>query len=182
MTAGGGSVLVAIFVAFAGCSTPVPPRAPETPRNSERPFDRCGVALAVLDAIVRPNAEQPLGLEKACVEKYAALNGRTYVDVRFVLDGQIESVDESGCKRDGYEIRFDSEAQVPPPTETVVVLQIDRSDSNTIEFNALTEDRLWRQQHARHVYSWSPCLSALGVATFGPRGWHAVPKSAHPVP
>lgn len=174
----GRVVLVAFVLASESCSTPAPPLAPEISRQP--PFDRCGVTLAVLDAVIRSNAEQPLGLEKACVEKYASLNGKIYVDVRFVLDGQIESVDEPGCVRGGYQIRFDSHAQVPAPSETVVLLQIDRKTARTVDFNAVTEDRSWRQQHARHVYSWSPCLSSSGVATLGGQGWRAIPKTPSP--
>jgi hypothetical protein len=123
-----------------------------------------------------------LGLEKACVEKYAARSGKIYVDARFVRDGQYESSDEPGCQRDGYVIRFDSKAYAPAPTEVVVLLQIDRKDPKTFDFNAVTEDRLWRQRHARHVYSWSPCFSSSGVATLGPQGWNVIPKAPSPAP
>ncbi len=74
-------------------------------------------------------------------------------------------------------IRFDSNSSTlsPPlsPTETVVVLHVEQNDPKTITFNAVTEDRLWRDQHARNVYSWSPCLSSSGTVTVGPDGWHA---------
>jgi hypothetical protein len=168
------------IVALTGCSSPLRSRIADAPRDQR--VERCDTAMAVLGAIVRPHDEQPLGLEKACVEKYAALNGKIYVDARFVRDGQIESLDEPGCQRDGYVIRFDSKTYAPAPTETVVVLHIDRKDPKMFVFNAVTEDRLWHQAHARNVYSWSPCFSSSGMATLGPHGWNATPKAPPPAP
>jgi hypothetical protein len=160
-------------VAVVGCSSAPSLRALDAP--AALTSDRCDIAMSVLSAIIRPHDQLPLGLDRACVEEYAGLNGKIYVDARFARDGRMEPVGDPACQRDGYVIRFDSKAYVPSLTSDVVLLDIDRKDQMKIAFNATMEDRLWRQKRAQNVYSWSACFSSSGFASRGPNGWLAVP-------
>jgi hypothetical protein len=135
------------------------------------------MAMAVLDAIVLPFDRQPLGLDRTCVEQHAGLNGKIYVDVRFGPGVQPEANAEPICERHEFVLRFDSKNFVPSLTSEVVRLQISRKDAQTMEFQAVTEDRLWPQRQARNIYSLSPCYSSRGHLSRGPTGWQAAPAT-----
>ena len=159
-----------------GCVSTVTP-GPQTSHRDNSTSEWCDVTTSVLQSIVRSNGEQPLGLEKACVDKYAARDGVVYVDLRVSLAGRIENVKTSDCRRDGFLIRFDSPDLTTSPTDTVVLLDLNRTDATTFEFVAVTEDHRWRQRHAHNLYSSSPCLSSSGVATRDRSGWSATPRA-----
>lgn len=165
-----------VLVGALGCASPATLRSDTTPRVDST-TEGCDVAASVLRSIVRSNGEEPLGLEKACVERYAARDGVVYVDARISRAGPIENVKAPECRREGFLIRFDSPDLTPSPTDSVVLLDLDRTDATTFEFVAVTEDHLWRQRHARNIYSSSPCLSSAGVATRDHDGWRVTPRA-----
>jgi hypothetical protein len=64
--------------------------------------DHCRIAVAALDASVRPFSEQPLAMELACVNKLATRDGKIYVDARFTSGQTLEEPNVSICSTDRY--------------------------------------------------------------------------------
>jgi len=166
-----------VFACALSCASTAA-RGPET--SASAAIEPCDVAASVLRSIVKPNEEQPLGLERFCVEKHAARDGIIYVDARVSRAGQIERFSAKECRPEGFSIRFDSPDLTPSPTDSVVLLDLNRTDATTFEFVAVTEDRSWRERHARNIYSSSPCLSSSGAATRDHDGWRVTPRAPKP--
>jgi hypothetical protein len=69
-----------------------------------------GAALRA--AVVAPQRE-PNGLDAQCVREYAAVEGKIYVDARFIKGGAFEATGQASCTTGDFIIRFDAEANPP---------------------------------------------------------------------
>ena len=163
----------------AGCSHPPQARPAETARLQQT--SHCDIAAAALRAVVRSFSEQPLGLEKACVEKRAMRDGKIYVDARFTKGDQLEDVESPTCQRDPYFIRFEWKNFVPSPTGQVVLLLLLRKSDEELTFNAVTDNSDWPSNRPG-VFGLSQCGSSFGRVLLENGRWRAEvtqpPKSA----
>jgi hypothetical protein len=155
----------------AGCSHPIQSRLAETATLQQSAH--CDIAATALRAIVRSFKEQPLGLEKECVEKRAMRDGRIYVDARFTKGDQLEDVEVPTCQRDQYFIRFGWKNFVPSPTGHVVLLLFLRESDEALSFNALTENSDWPSNRPG-VFGLSQCGSTFGRVQLENGRWRAV--------
>lgn len=155
----------------AGCSHPMQSRPSETAERQQSAH--CDIAAAALRAVVRSFNEQPLGLEKECVEKRAMRDGKIYVDVRFTKGDQLEDVGVPTCQRDKYFIRFGWKSFVPSPTGQVVLLLLLRQSDRELSFNAVTESSDWPSRRPG-VFGLSQCGSSFGHVQLENGQWRAV--------
>ena len=169
--------MVIVVVGVAGCSRP--PGARVLMNQPRQETEHCDIAVAVLRAVVRPFDEQPLGLEKACVQQRAAANSRIYVDARFTQGEHLEDIHASSCQRDEYVIRLDWRNFSPSPAMDVVLLMFLRKDQRNLTFNAVTEDANWPRK-APGVMALSQCGSAFGSVRLGQNGWEAFVDLSQP--
>lgn len=136
--------------------------------------DHCDISIAALRAVVRPSQEQRFGLDKACVDKHAALAGKVYVDARFWQQERLEEVSEPSCQRDQYVIRFDWQAFEPSPAEEdVVVLSFWYRSPDLLEFKAAIEDRFWPRDLPQ-IEPLGHCHEAWGAARRASTGWRGL--------
>jgi len=164
-------VSICALTCWAGCSHPTRSRPGETPQLQQS--THCDIAATALRAVVRPYREQPLGLEKECVEKRAMRDGRIYVDARFTRDDELEDVEVPTCQSDQYFIRFGWKSFVPSPTGHVILLLFVRKSDADLSFNALTEDSDWPSKPPG-VFGLSQCGSSFGRVQLENGRWRAV--------
>lgn len=164
-----GMVMMCSLTTCVACSHAT--RRPASPTTEQRSL-HCDIAAAALRALVRPNREQPLGLEKECVEKRTMRDGRIYVDARFTNGEQLEDTEVSSCERDQYLIRFDWKGFVPSPTGHVVLLLFNRKSDGELTFNAVTEDSDWPGK-ASGVFGLSQCGASFGNVQLESGRWRA---------
>jgi len=148
------------------------PAARVPPRSAQ-----CEMAFAAVSASIRSHADQPLGLEKACVESVASLEGKVYVDARFNRDLDLEAPDVATCERANYVIRFDWRSFSPSPARQVVFLSFRAGSSDSREFDITTDASNWPARPPGTV-GLSPCYSAYGVVHRTAAGWQAEVRQA----
>jgi len=123
---------------------------------------------------LRSNEELPIGLDAGCVHEYAAFAGKIYVDVRFMKDGELETVSEKSCTRDNFIIRFDAEHNTPSPAPGVLFLSVAPQTSTGRDFYLTVEEATWTKR-APTVLAMPPCYPAFGILNRSgkPAGWTA---------
>jgi hypothetical protein len=147
------------------------------PTTSTRPAapglsEHCQMALTALNTTVKKFEEQPLGLNRGCVERVASFGGRIYVDARFTKGDRLELSPESSCTTERYMIRLDPTNFVPSPAEEVVLLGLWTNPAGEWEFNAVVEVSNWPSRRPETM-SLSQCGSAFGVLRRSSQGWNA---------
>jgi hypothetical protein len=156
---------------LAGCYAP--PRGPTLAAsrpNVDKTSPHCQMAVAALDAVVKTFDEQPLGLEKACVESLAHPGETIYVDARFTQGTDLVAVAEPTCTYGHYAIRFDWKTFTPSPSTEVVLLLAWNQSATDWRFNAVTEVSNWPKRRPEGM-SLSRCGSAFGVLHRGAERW-----------
>jgi len=132
-----------VFLAGVGCSaTRVPQAASPAPAGAAA-SEHCQMALAALDAVVKRWDEQPLGLERACVERVAATHGKIHADARFTIGDQLQMLPEPGCADDRYAVRFGPRSSASSPTPEVVLLTLWSELPAAWDFNAVVDVPTW---------------------------------------
>jgi hypothetical protein len=169
---------VAVIVQMAcSHSTTQPIQVPKTDNRE----DYCDMAAAALRATVKTFKEQPLGLERACVEARALTNRQIYVDASFSQGSHVEADAEPNCVRDNYVIRFTSTNSDPWPPSEVILLIVAGDGSHDRTFNARMEAADWPTRKPG-VVGLSQCGSAYGVLHRSADAWVATiqppPRSA----
>lgn len=155
------------------CSAPME-GGPTIPiRPAAQPLsEHCQMALTALNTTIKKFEEQPLGLNKECVERVASFGGRIYVDARFTKGDRLELSSESGCTTERYIVRFDPNKFVPSPAEEVVLLGLWTNPTGEWQFNAVVEAPNWPSRRP-DTMSLSQCGSAFGVLRRSGQGWNA---------
>jgi hypothetical protein len=131
------------------------------------------MAVAALRAAVATPEREPNGLDAQCVREYAAVNGKIYVDARFIKNGAFEATGEAACTDGDLVIRFDADAK-PPSAPGVVFLRFDEAAPTGRPFFVTIEQPGWTKR-AANVLAMSPCYPAFGVVSpaAGVTGWTA---------
>lgn len=122
---------------------------------------------------MRSYADEPLGLEHACVLKRAVASGKVHVDARFTRADQLEAVEIGSCSYDEFVVRFDWKNFTPAPSANVLLLLLLRHDDDHYGFNAVIEEPRWPAKRPG-MMAISPCGSAFGRVYREPTGWRAV--------
>jgi hypothetical protein len=164
-------VMVLVGVA-SSCASPAPAMVSGRQALKATSSDHCRVAVAALDASVRPFSEQPLAMELACVNKLATRDGKIYVDARFTSGQTLEEPNVSICSTDRYVIRFDWRHFQPSPTDDVVLLLFTDNANGSRSYGVSLEAPDWPRRRPGTV-TLSPCYSAFGVVRGSPAGWEA---------
>jgi hypothetical protein len=167
-------VSVALFAGGIVALTSCAHRNEQTSRSEAgAEIDYCGISIVALQAAVRTQEEQPLGLDPACVRQYAAFAGKIYVDARFMKDGALEAVSEKSCTRDNFIIRFDDEHDTPSPAPGVLFLSVSPQTPAGRDFYVTIEDANWTKR-APAVLAMPPCYPAFGRLNYSAKaGWTA---------
>jgi hypothetical protein len=137
-----------------------------------KPGEHCQMALVALDAVIKHYSDQPLGLEKTCVDDGAVFNGKVYVDARFTKNRELELVSEPSCTSERYVVRFDHQSFAPSPSKDVVVLILSTNSPPTWRFSAVTEVPDWPKRRPG-IVTLSSCGSAFGVLRQVKDRWEA---------
>jgi hypothetical protein len=132
------------------------------------------MAGAALRAAVATPEREPNGLDAQCVREYAAVDGKFYVDARFIKAGAFETTRQAQCTSGDFVIRFDADANPPSPAPGVVFLRFDEATETGRPFFVTIEQPGWARRPP-NALAMSPCYPAFGVLTrtAGVAGWTA---------
>jgi hypothetical protein len=122
------------------------------------------MATTALRAAVAPPDREPNGLDAQCVREYAAVDGKIYVDARFIKGRAFDGTGQASCTSDDFIIRFDAEANRPSPAPGVVFLRFDEPTPSGRPFFVTIEQPGWAKR-APDVLAMSPCYPAFGLLT-----------------
>jgi hypothetical protein len=141
------------LMAGLGCAATAPSAtAPSAPASSSAAAaasasERCQMALAALDAVVKRWDEQPLGLDRACVDRVAASRGKIHADARFTIADQVQILPEAGCANccgdARFAVRFGPSSTAASPTPEVVLLTLWSQLPAAWDFNAVVDVDTW---------------------------------------
>lgn len=160
---------IAVGLASCGHAGGNPPA-----KDGRPPSEYCAMAEAALRAAVATPQREPDGLDAQCVREYAAVDGKVYVDARFIKGGAFEATGQPQCTSGQFIIRFDAEATPPSPAPGVVFLRFDEATQSGRPFFLTIEQPGWAKRSPT-VLAMSPCYPAFGVLTRtdGVAGWTA---------
>jgi hypothetical protein len=120
-----------------------PPSPPSGATDGARASEHCQMAMSALDAVIKRWNEQPLGLDRACVERVAAVEGRIHADARFTVGDQLQVLDEPGCADQRFTVRFGPASSQASPTSQVVLLTLWSQLPAAWDFNAVVDVPTW---------------------------------------
>src|SRR6185312_5960194 len=161
--------LLGIAIGLAACGH----AGAKPPSNDRRPASEyCAMAAAALRSAVAAPEREPNGLDSQCVREYAAVDGKVYVDARFIKGGAFETTNQASCTSGDFIIRFDATANPPTAAPGVVFLRVDEATQTGRPFFVTIEQPGWAKRPP-HVLAMSPCYPAFGLLTrtAGVEGW-----------
>lgn len=158
---------IAVGLAACGHAGGNPPAT-----DGRRASEYCAMAGTALRAAVAAPEREPNGLDARCVQEYAAMDGKIYVDARFAKGGAFEATGQASCTTGDFIIRFDAAANPPSAAPGVVFLRFDEATPTGRPFFVTIEQRGWAKR-APNVLAMSPCYPAFGLLTRAAGGWRA---------
>jgi hypothetical protein len=145
-----GSLLlvVIVVVAGAGCAAttaPAPITAPAAAASASVP-EPCQMAIAALDAVIKRWDEQPMVLDRACVERVAGAGGKIHADAHFTIADQLQVLAGAPACTDAggrYVVRLDPRSSAPSASPAVVLLTLWSDVPAAWDFNAVVDVATW---------------------------------------
>jgi hypothetical protein len=162
----------AIVLAIAACLSLNCARAnPRSVSHAAGPTaatDYCAMSVAALKTAIKSHEEAPDGLDPSCVREYATVNGKIYVDARFMSPSDLEIVPQRICARDRFVVRFDFKQYEQSPGRGVLFLSVKSPTREGRDFYLTVEQSNWTTR-STGMLAVPPCYPAFGILRQSPK-------------